>query len=312
MKQRMLLLTIGLALVAMAACSPRSAATQTPTGQDPMVDTIFSPFVRTTGIVVPAEEIALSFPISGRIAEMFVEQGDVVQAGDLIARLDTTVLDTEVSTAEGRLAVAEAQLAKVMAGATAQEIAEAESALASAGIGLSTLIPAEAAARTAAIAAAQARLDYLRSLPLPEDLAIAQASVTEARSSLEAAVARRSEAQLAAPFDGTVSRIYIREFEQAPAGAPVVRFADLSRLRVESQKFQEADLALISIGDRASLTFDALPGVSVEGTVSSISQELDGPDGVTFIVTIDLTEVPEGLLWGMTANIDIPLSRPGQ
>ena len=67
----------------------------------------------------------------------------------------------------------------------------------------------------------------------------------------------------------------------------------------------EKDIAGLSAGDKAVITFDALPGVQVNGTIANIAPKSSKATGVNYTVTIDLTEVPEGLRWGMTALVDV-------
>ncbi|GAB4471770.1 MAG: hypothetical protein Kow00124_09190 [Anaerolineae bacterium] len=253
------------------------------------------------GIVVPAEELELSFPISGLLAEMLVREGDTVRAGDVLARLDTTLLDTEVSIAGARLASAQAALAKVLTGASPEEIAEAEYTIQS----INASFYASAAAQAADRAAAQARLDYLRSLPRPEDVAIAQAAVDEMQSVYDAAAARRAQAWLVAPVDGTVLSLRARQYEYVGAGETVLTIADLSQLRIRTVEIVEGDIARLKPGDPAALTFPALPGVEIEGVIESIAAEIDARGTSTFVVLIALPEVPPGLRRGMTAYIDI-------
>ena len=90
------------------------------------------PVVSASGTVVPAKWAQLSFKIGGRVEELAVEVGDEVVAGQLLARLDATELEHAVAQAEAGLALAQANLAQVKAGAREEEIAAAEEAVAAA------------------------------------------------------------------------------------------------------------------------------------------------------------------------------------
>ncbi len=70
--------------------------------------------LRARGQVVPVRWMTLSFQTSGRVAELAVQVGDVVQAGDVLARLDTRALELEVQAARDDLATQETQLALIM------------------------------------------------------------------------------------------------------------------------------------------------------------------------------------------------------
>ncbi len=81
---------------------------------------------------IEGEEVMVAPETSGRIAEMLVDRGDMVQADDVLVRLDDAVLQTQRLEAEAGLAAAHANLARVLAGARPEEISAARAALAQA------------------------------------------------------------------------------------------------------------------------------------------------------------------------------------
>jgi len=84
---------------------------------------------------IEGTEVTIASETSGRIAEMPVDRGDAVEAGDVLVRLDDAVLQGQRLEAEAGLAAAQANLAHVQAGARQEEIAAAQSALAQAEAG---------------------------------------------------------------------------------------------------------------------------------------------------------------------------------
>ena len=108
-----------------------------------------------------------------------------------------------------------------------------------------------------------------------------------------------------APFDGVVSQVFINQSEWVAPGSPVLLVADLGNLQVETTDLGEIDVAKVSVGDRAVVTFDALPDLSLEGRVVSIAPKADEGPGVNFPVLLELNEIPASLRWGMTAFVDI-------
>jgi HlyD family secretion protein len=78
---------------------------------------------------IEGEEVIVSSEVAGRIAEMRVDRGDRVAAGDVLVRLDDAVLQSQRLEAEAGLAAAQANLARVQAGARPEEIAAAQAAL---------------------------------------------------------------------------------------------------------------------------------------------------------------------------------------
>lgn len=261
----------------------------------------FYPNMEFVGYVVPTNDYYLSFPTSGQIFELNAQEGDVVSAGELIAVLDSTAIRADIARAEVDLELAKAELEKSKLGSHPALIEEAESivelAEAEAPIGI-----AQAAAQVANIKGAKARLEYLKALPLPEDVALAEVEVNRQEVALEDANLRLNQTVLIAPIDGTILQIYIKKFEYAGTGSPVVRLSDLDDLQVEFIA-DNLEIGGIKVGDKALITFDVLPGVEIVGEVIYIQPEnLDRMSG-NFIVTLGLTETPETISLGMSANI---------
>ena len=82
--------------------------------------------VSATGKIKPAARVGLTFEAPGRVAEVLVQEGDRVEAGDPLARLVTDDLELQVEQSRAALAGAEAQLAQLRAGPRPKEIEQAE------------------------------------------------------------------------------------------------------------------------------------------------------------------------------------------
>jgi HlyD family secretion protein len=288
----------------MAVSGPSGTNTGAPTPTVIQREWKFTQDIRARGKVVLVDQINLSFPISGHVLELLVTEGEFVQQGDEIARIDTTNLMAEASTAEGELIVAQKNLQRVMAGPHESQIVEAEiqvTAVASRG----SVTMAQATQQASDLAAAQAQLDYLLAQPLPEDVAVAQAEVNRARYNVEAARSLLAQASLVAPMDGTVTEVFINVYEYAYSGQSVVQISDLTELNVEVE-MDDLEIANVDIGDTLFVTFEALSGIEVEGKVVSIKPNEARNSDRDFIVLIELSEYPEGLRWGMTAEVTIP------
>ena len=111
--------------------------------------------------VVPVEESNLSLNSNGIIAEVLVNEGEEVAAGQVLVRLDDNLARVSATQAQANLARAQANLEKLKAGARQQEIEQAQ----------------------AAVDAAQARYNKLANTTLPGEVASAQASVASAQAS---------------------------------------------------------------------------------------------------------------------------------
>lgn len=139
------------------------------------------------------------------------------------------------------------------------------------------------------------------------------ANVAQAQAALDAAQAALAEAQLCAPFAGTIVVADVKVGEIVPPAAPVVVLADLSRWRVETLDLREEDAVLLHEGQRTEIKISALPGQEFEGTVSKIALSASAYQGdVTYAVTIDLEEGPPDarLSWGMVVYLEIDPNQP--
>jgi len=160
---------------------------------------------------------------------------------------------------------------------------------------------------TAEAAVDKAMQDYeaVKEGPDPDEVSIAAARLENARTALAAAEAALADLELRAPFDGTVSKLYIRLGEWVAPGQPIMLLADLGKLRIETTDLNEIDVARIRVGNPARITFDAFTEVEVTGRVVSIALKSSEGAGVNFTVSIEMDQVMPELRWGMTSFVDI-------
>jgi len=115
---------------------------------------------------------------------------------------------------------------------------------------------------------------------------------------------------LTAPFDGTVLAVYVEEGDLVSANTRVVTLADLRALRVLAS-VDETTIRQVAVGQKAEVTFDALPGQVLRGEVLEVPLQgtLQG-NVMVYEVPISLEGV-EGLplLVGMTANVEIEVGQ---
>ena len=123
--------------------------------------------VGATGSLAPHAEVSLAFTSGGRVAEVLVEEGQVVEAGQPLARLETDDLTLQVAQAEAALAAAEAQLAQLLAPPRPEEIAVQEANL---------------QAMQAQVSAAAANRDQLTAGADAAQIAAAEAQVASAQA----------------------------------------------------------------------------------------------------------------------------------
>lgn len=169
-----------------------------------------------------------------------------------------------------------------------------------------TALTAEVARAEGNLKAAQANLDLLtRQGEVRERREAAQGQAAAAQAALDAARAALAQAALVAPFDGTVTALDVMAGDTVSPGQVVLVLADLSRLQIETTDLSERDIVNVQIGQSAVVKVKAL-GQDLNGKVIAISPMADKVGGdVVYKVTIELDSQPEGLLWGMSADVEI-------
>jgi HlyD family secretion protein len=200
------------------------------------------------GVVQAARKINLGPSSEGQIIRLFVNEGDDVEQGDLIAQMSDQKLQAQLNQAESALAKARAELAQRKAGSLPEEIAEAQArvdaAQASVMEAQATLNQAEvelerhhqliaegaisqrqvdeaiakAQEAQASFHAAQSRLreqqeslNQVRNGTRVEEIVQAEASVAETEAQLQYQRLQLAETQVYAPFSGTIARLFVQE-----------------------------------------------------------------------------------------------------
>ncbi len=131
------------------------------------------------------------------------------------------------------------------------------------------------------------------------------AEIAAAQARLDAAQATLNLARIIAPFAGTVTEAYPLSGDQVSAGATAFRLDDLSSLLVDVE-VSEVDINSISVGQPATLTFDAILGKEYHGEVVEVAQAGTAVEGVVnFTVTVELTDADTAVKPGMTAAVNI-------
>ena len=142
--------------------------------------------INSSGSVQPVQRVNLSPKNSGRIAELYVEQGDRVQEGQVIARMESRDIEAQLQQAQARLANAQARLDKAKAGTRPEQIAQASARLTQFQAKLDQL---RAGSRVEEVTQAQARLAQveanlaqLRAGNRSEEIAQAEAKLRQAQT----------------------------------------------------------------------------------------------------------------------------------
>jgi HlyD family secretion protein len=284
-------------------------------------------------------QVEASFRVAGKVLERPVDEGQTVEAGQLLARLDDRDLEQQVAMRRADAATSRAALDALLAGSRKEEIAAARAALDQATADLRRLEPDEARIRDlqrqgilsvrdyeasrAALEAArgkvqQADQQYLlvRKGPRKEDIDQARARFEEARQALALAETQLGYATLRAPSAGVILSKNIEPMEYVSPGTAVVTMADLRQVWMRAF-IEETDLGRVKVGQKAFVTTDTFPGKHYEGRVAFIASEAEfTPKAVqtrkertklVYRIKIDLPNPAMELKPGMPVDAEIRL-----
>ncbi|MCB2177530.1 MAG: HlyD family efflux transporter periplasmic adaptor subunit [Actinomycetales bacterium] len=239
--------------------------------------------VSASGTVTPTVSEDVSFEVSGTVLSVDVAAGDTVEAGQKLATVDTLQLNANLLEAKATLATAEATLSDLEDADDGSDVAQAQ------------------------IDAASAQVD------------VAKAAVSDAEDAMAGAT-------LVAPVAGLVTTVDLAVGDavtgtSAGAGGSVGAVGAVATTGGTAQfvivgtdswqvevSVDDADVALIAVGDQAELTIDGAD--KVFGTVSEIGLLSTSSSGVAaYPVTIDVTGSPEGVHDGVSADVSIVYER---
>jgi HlyD family secretion protein len=181
--------TMLLGALALAACTGAQQRQASQTATMPVRRGSISQNVSSSGQIAALRDSALTFVTSGTVATVNVAEGQQVQAGDVLAALDTADLEQGVVQAQANLKSAQADLTELKAGPGKTELLTAQNQVKGAQIDLDNLTKGNAtagelASARAQLRAAQANLNALKN-PTEDDRQEAQQAVQEAETNLQ-------------------------------------------------------------------------------------------------------------------------------
>jgi HlyD family secretion protein len=278
---------------------------------------------------VDLRQIELPFNDSERIAEVLVDEGTKVKAGQVLARLDTGRLLPRVAQAEARAAAQREVLRMLRNGARPEEIAQARAALAaaqaeaanaksqlerlrsisdeSAGRAISPqdLEAAIAAARMSEAQAESSRkaLELTLAGPRQEEIDQAKAQLDAAEADLALLKRQLADAELVAPTDGVIRNRLMEPGELATPQRPVFAIAITTPKWVRAY-LSEVELSRVELGAPARITMDSAPNDPLEGKVGFISSTAEFTPK-----TVQTEELRTSLVYEVRVFVDDPEDR---
>lgn len=263
-------------------------------------------------VSTPNSPANVSFLVSGKVAFVGPREGEFVEKGQVLARIDPTDFTLSVNSAAAQAANARAALEKAMHPARPEILEQARIALERAEdehrrmkmlYDSKSLAPNDYLKYKAAFERAQQDYEQAKIGAQKEDKALARAGYDQAVAHLEIARKALSDATLCAPASGYIANRSTEPGDTAAAGHPVFEIVQIEPVEV-NVGVPETDVHLVRIGQTADITVPALPGRSFQGTVRIINVSAD-PSTRTYMTRIAV-ENPEHLLRvGMVAEAAI-------
>ena len=268
--------------------------------------------VTASGSVEGSETTDVAFQVSGKVARVFVEEGQHVNKGQLLAELEPTDYRNALDAANAQRQMAEALAQKADAGLRKQEVEEARIDLSRwedeykrmrflverKSLPSNDFQKIEAAYNTAReryqMAVEGTRLE-------DRHAAIAQALAAKAQASEESK--RLSDTRLLAPITGNISMRRIDPGQTIAAGAPVLSIVNLNPVKVRVG-VPEAEVGKVKQGAKAEVSLPSLAGRSFEGHVEIIGVSAEAASR-TYTVKIVVPNPGPVLLAGMVAEARI-------
>jgi HlyD family secretion protein len=321
------LILLAAAIAAVVYYYPRFSKKQEPTNQ------------LTLSGNIEAHESLVGFKITGRIVELPVEEGQQIQAGAFIARLEDDDYKQKVRIDEGTVRVRESNLALTLAGTRQQELKATQQNMIDAQVDLDQKkldndrmqrlfakdevsaqdrdLAATALKRAdAAFKAAQQRYSEAEEGSRKEDIAIAQANLNEAGANLGLSRVNLNYTVLHAPSTGVITVRQAELGEVVAPGTPVVTIAELDHIWLRAY-IAETDLGRIHWGQAATITTDTYPGKQYHGRISFIASDAEFTpksvqtyqERVTLVyrIKIDIDNPNHDLKPGMPADAHLDL-----
>jgi HlyD family secretion protein len=292
---------------------------------------------------IEAHESLVSFKVQGRVIALPIEEGQQVEQGALLARLEDADFRQKVRIDEAAVAVRQSSLALTLAGTREQEVKASQQAAIDAQADLAEKkldnnraqqlfakdeisaqdrdLAATALKRAdAAFKAAEQRYNEAVEGSRKEDVAIARANLNEANADLGLSRIDESYTTLRAPSAGVITVREAELGEVVEPGSPVVTLADLDHLWLRAY-VAETDLGRIHWGQDAIITADTYPGKQYHGRISFISPDAEftpksvqtSEERVTLVyrIKIDIDNPNHELKPGMPADAHLELAAAG-
>jgi HlyD family secretion protein len=254
--------------------------------------------VGATGTLQAVTTVTVGTQVSGIVEELYADFNDIVTKGKVIARLDPSILQTQVETANANLVNANANLErqKVAVADAVTKLARAKELSAKQLINKVELENAEVALKQA-----------------EAQLKSTQSSIVQAEASVNKAKVDLAHTVITAPIDGIVIKRSVDKGQTVAASmsAPelFIIAADLTKMQVNAS-IDESEVGRMRPGQAVTFRVDAYPTETFHGTVKQVRlNPTTVQNVVTYSTVIDVPNPQYKLKPGMTANVTIEVAR---
>ena len=316
----------GVALLILTSCSEKKEEEKEPVVPVQLTQVTrgsIQRLVSADGVLFPKTQSGVMPKISAPIRAFYVNRGDHVRQGQLLALLENKDLAAAAADTRGSYEQAQAQYANVAGATVPEEVTKAQQDVQSAQQALDAarkvyesrqqLLKEGAIARklvddaNVAFVQAQSQFniaqEHLRSVQnvsRQQDVKSAQGQLNSAKGKYEGAEAQLSYSQIHSPIDGVIADRTLFPGEMASAGTPLLTVMDISRV-VARANVPVAQAALLKVGNSATITqTDA--NIEVPGKITVVSPAVD-PSTTTVQVWVEATNPGERLRAGVTVKI---------
>lgn len=250
-----------------------------------------------------------AFQVGGRVAHVYVEEGQRVAKGQLLADLDATDYRNGFNAAVGEADAAGAVNAKAKAGLRQQELEQAHIDFDRWQDEYNRMkylydhksLPANDFTKIeAGFNAARERYDMAKSGTRVEDKIAASAQYSAATAQMQEAKKRLADCQLRAPIAGFIGMRQIEVGNTVAPGMPVISVVDLDPVKVKVG-IPESQVGQVREGDRAEVSIPSLNGQQFEGRVEAIAAASD-PASRTYVSKIVVPNPTHQLRAGMVSE----------
>ena len=258
------------------------------------------PSILASGNFVFRQQVQLSSEVTGKVAEVLIKEGDKVEQGQVLLRLDPTIIRAEVTQQKASLRNAEVSIERAQLNVDRAQI----------NVDRNRRLVQEKFIDASKYEESAHQFNLAK-----VDLRATRESMQQVSAILDQSLKRLDKTEVRAPISGTVTAVQIKVGETAVAsatgmaGSSLMSIADVASIMAEVN-VDESDVAKVLVGQTAKVFPAAFDDQPVIGTVEQVSMApkvnlAGGTQGKSYVVKLRLSETKLALRTGMTCRVEI-------